>query len=59
MSKQAFKRLRNWLRKEVAQEVPAGLVRCEFECKETECSMGRWDNCIKRLERQQQIERYQ
>lgn len=38
---------RFWLRLKghIVAPVPASSARCEFECRELQCSEGEWDNC--------------
>jgi len=36
-----------WLMKFVP-EVPEDIAVCEFDCRETECLMGHWEQCERR-----------
>lgn len=38
------------------QDVPSELAACEFDCRETECSMERWISCERRMQTQRGIE---
>ena len=44
-----FDVLRNWLQGLVTS-VPDDLAACEFDCHETDCQLGDWRNCERRLE---------
>jgi len=43
---------RGWrfLLDQLMQEVPAGLAVCEFDCRETDCTMERYVSCERRLQ---------
>lgn len=43
-------RLRQWARGAIVQEVPPEMERCEFDCRDLECTLGRWETCENRLE---------
>ena len=44
-----FGKLFQWLKLPVT-EVPDDIAVCEFECGETECRMGEWKLCERRLQ---------
>ena len=44
-----FYRLWQWLRNQIAQSVPEDYQFCEFECRESQCTMDDWEKCDKRL----------
>jgi len=39
----------NWIVDSIVQDVPRNLDACE-ECRETDCSQGRFEDCTKRKE---------
>jgi hypothetical protein len=42
--------------KHVAQEVPATLAHCEFDCRLGECSREEWEQCDRRIQLATQLE---
>jgi len=40
------------------QEVPPSLAVCEFDCAETECSLGEWLVCARRLQGKAELARH-
>jgi hypothetical protein len=46
-----FDKLLHLFRNPVA-EVPEDIAVCEFDCEETECRLGDWDRCERRLKAQ-------
>jgi hypothetical protein len=48
-----FHLLQHWLRRVLAP-VPADMAACEFDCDKTECLLGDWQACRRRLKVQQQ-----
>jgi len=41
---------RRWLKEQVIEDVPDDLARCEFGCGKSECRIGQWETCERRLE---------
>jgi len=45
--------------KKPVTSVPEDIAVCEFECNETECRLGDWDRCERRLRAQAPPQRKQ
>lgn len=41
-------RIQFWLRRSLVADVPPEMERCEFDCKDRECTMGKWESCENR-----------
>ena len=48
-AKEVAGKARAWLKDQVVQEVPDALALCEFGCHKSQCRMGKWANCERRL----------
>jgi hypothetical protein len=44
-----FSRIRLWAQGQLAEEVPPEMERCEFDCRNLECTLGQWETCESRL----------
>lgn len=44
-----FYKLLQQFRSKVIQEAPEDIQLCEFECHKTECAIGDWKKCDRRL----------
>jgi hypothetical protein len=44
-----LKKWRIWLKGQLIRDVPPEDAFCEFECKESECQLGHWKTCKRRL----------
>lgn len=44
-----FRRLQQWIKDRMVQDVPEDIAACEFECRRTECRLGDWSTCENRL----------
>jgi hypothetical protein len=44
-----FCRLGHWVQEQVVAEVPANLALCEFDCRQTACSLEEWTTCKRRI----------
>jgi hypothetical protein len=42
-------RLQSWLSRQLVQDVPDEVSVCEYECNRTDCRIGQWNTCEKRL----------
>ncbi len=42
-------RLKDWLSKNLVQEVPKDVAICEFDCSKLDCCRKEFDNCPRRL----------
>jgi len=40
---------RIWLKEQFIGDVPPEDAFCEFECEKSECRLGHWENCERRL----------
>ena len=40
---------RVWLKDQLIGDVPPEDVFCEFECEKSECQLGHWETCKRRL----------
>jgi hypothetical protein len=47
-----------WLKEQIIQDVPEDIALCEFDCRKSQCLMGEWENCERRLERLQDYRRW-
>jgi hypothetical protein len=45
----ALTRLRQWIREQAIQDVPADIALCEFDCRKGQCSLNEWQTCQRRL----------
>lgn len=39
-----------WLWRQVVEDVPAGDAICEFDCRKSQCQVGEWETCERRLQ---------
>lgn len=44
-------RIRQWVRGALVEDVPPDRAACEFDCRDLECSQGKWETCGNRLRR--------
>jgi hypothetical protein len=44
-----FARMRHWVQGQLIEEVPPEMERCEFDCRNLECTLGEWKTCENRL----------
>ena len=44
-----LKRFRDWIKRQLIEDVPTGIAFCEFDCRKGQCRSGEWDTCIRRL----------
>jgi hypothetical protein len=47
--RKALIRLGHWVRAQIACEVPEDLAICEFDCRESQCSISKWMSCQRRI----------
>ena len=40
-----------WLRRQIVDDVPEGDAICEFDCRKSQCLVGEWETCWRRLRR--------
>jgi len=45
----SFRNWRIWLKDQLIGDVPLEDDFCEFECKKTQCQLGHWATCERRL----------
>jgi len=45
----SFRNWRTWLNDQLIGDVPPEDDFCEFECKKTQCQLGHWTTCERRL----------
>jgi len=38
-----------WLRRQIVDDVPEADAICEFDCRKSQCSVGEWETCERRL----------
>jgi hypothetical protein len=38
-----------WVRDQIAQDVPEEIEICAFDCRKGQCTMGEWATCDRRL----------
>ena len=41
--------LRNWVTDQIIQDVPGNIEACEFDCRKSQCTLGKWETCDRRL----------
>jgi hypothetical protein len=44
-----LQRLRTWLKEQFIGDVPPEDAFCEFECDKSQCQLGHWATCQRRL----------
>jgi len=42
-------RLWRWTKGHIIQTVPEDIALCEFSCNKTQCTLGEWQNCERRI----------
>jgi hypothetical protein len=45
----ALGRLGYWAKAQIVSEVPEDLAICEFDCRESQCSLSNWLSCQRRI----------
>ena len=53
LGKRVTQKAKRWLKDQLVEEVPDELARCEFGCRRSECRMGEWASCERRIEEAQ------
>lgn len=48
-------RAKRWIKEQIVEDVPDELARCEFGCRKSECRMGEWATCERRIEAAQAL----
>lgn len=41
--------LRNWVAARIIRDVPSDIELCEFNCRKSQCTVGEWETCERRL----------
>jgi hypothetical protein len=44
------KKLWQWLKNQIVQDVPASDQLCEYDCRKQQCSEEEWENCERRIQ---------
>ncbi|MGA8741537.1 MAG: hypothetical protein WB561_10175 [Terracidiphilus sp.] len=42
-------RLLGWVTDQIIQDVPGSIEVCEFNCRKSQCTLGEWETCCRRL----------
>ena len=45
------KKFWQWLRNQVAQDVPVSVGLCEYDCRKQQCSAEEWESCERRIQK--------
>jgi hypothetical protein len=48
-SKNFLKSVGQWVKDEIAQDVPEESALCEFDCRKDQCTHEEWESCERRL----------
>jgi len=45
------KKFGQWVKNQIAQDVPGSVGLCEYDCRKQQCSEGEWATCERRIQR--------
>jgi hypothetical protein len=48
-SSQPFRSIWQWLQNQIVQTVPEDCAICQFDCRKSQCTVGEWETCARRL----------
>ena len=44
-----FSRVWQWVKDQIAKDVPDEVALCEFDCRKQQCTVDEWERCERRI----------